>query len=418
MKFQRGSLSGIFASFSLLALACLTACGGGSSTTTGGNGGGGGGGGGGGQQTTKYVAVYDSNCRVMIFDTPLTSDMNASVEIGQADFTHACNSAGVTAQNILGSNFGGGVVFDSSGNLYVGDTANNRVLQFVSPLSNGMDATLVFGQSNFTSSSISTAATGMIYPIGVALDATGDLWVADSANGRVLEFKPPFSSGMAASIAIGSTSTGSAGVVCNSPSDATNSDLCIPFSLAFDSNGNLWAADSGYNRVLEFTPPFSTGMPAALELGHAAGATAFTAGQANDGGSVSASVLNNPAEIRFDAHGDLWVSDSSNNRILQFAAPFSNGMAATLVLGQSGFTQASSSPIAQSSLHAPVGVAFDTSGNLLVADQANNRLLVFAPPFSSGMNATTVIGSANFTSAGTGTASQNTLDLPLGVTTF
>ncbi len=402
-----------------MVLACLAACGGGSSTGGGGTGGGGtGGGGGGSQPTTKYVAVFDSNCRVMIFDFPLSSGMNASAELGEADFTHQCSSSGVTGQSEIGSDFGGGVVFDSSGNLYVADTADNRVLQFVPPFTSAMNASLVIGQSNFTSFNISTSATGLIYPIGVALDADGDLWAADSGNNRIMEYKPPFSSGMAASVAIGASSTATAGVVCNSPSDATQNNVCQPLLLAFDSSGNLWVADSGFNRVLQFVPPFSSGMAASLELGHAAGATAFTSGQANDGGSVSASVLDGPSGIQFDSHGNLWVVDSGNNRVLEYASPFASGMSATLVVGQSGLTAHASSPISQSSLDAPVGVAFDASADLVVTDQGDNRLLLFAPPFASGMSATTVLGSSSFTSAGSGSAAQDTLLYPLGVATF
>jgi len=419
MKPQCGLLSAILPSLLSMALVGVTACGGGSSSSTGTGGSGGGSTGGTPANATKYVALYDTNCRVMIFDAPLSSDMNASVELGEADFTHSCNNTGLTGQNQIGSNFGGGVTFDSAGNLYVADTADNRVLQFVPPFTNAMDASMVLGQGNFTTFNISTSANGLIYPTGVALDASGDLWVADSGNGRVLEYKPPFSTGMAASIAIGATNTAAAGPTCSGASfGATSSTFCSPFELAFDSSGNLWVADSGYCRVLEFTPPFFTGMAATLELGHAAGATAFTATRLNDGGSVAASVLNNPAGIQFDAHGNLWVSDSSNNRILEFTSPFTSGMPASLVLGQSGFTQASSTPISQNSLDAPVGVAFDLGGNLLVTDQGNNRLLVFAPPFSSGMSATTVLGNGSFTSAGSGAASQSTFSLPLGVAAF
>ncbi|MFZ3213647.1 MAG: hypothetical protein WA188_19250 [Terriglobales bacterium] len=101
-----------------------------------------------------------------------------------------------------------------------------------------------------------------------------------------------------------------------------------------------------------------------------------------------------------DSAGNLWVGDSGNNRVLQFMPPFANGMSATLVLGQASFTT-SAAATTQSGLSAPFGIAFDSSGALVVADSGNNRTLLFTPSFSNNQNAAFVIGQADFT---TGTA--------------
>jgi hypothetical protein len=99
-----------------------------------------------------------------------------------------------------------------------------------------------------------------------------------------------------------------------------------------------------------------------------------------------------------------------------------NGAAATLVLGQPDFTQntANNGGIGQSTLNFPIGNAFDTTGRLFVPDEQNNRTLVFVPPFSNGMNATLVLGQADFVTAtaNTGGESAATQNNPLDVATF
>ncbi len=416
MKSQLAFFREVSLSLSLTTVCGLMACGGSSSSTT--------------PpppppKTTKYVAVYD-RCRVMIFDTPTSTGMNASLVLGEDDFIHSCTNwagpLGPAEQNGLGSVFeqgGDGVVFDSSGNIYIADTAENRVLQFVPPFSDGMNASTVLGQPDFTTTSWSSSASGLISPQGLAFDASGDLWVTDNGNDRIVEYKPPFSSGMAPVIEYGATDTGGTGTMCNDAAfGATNNGFCGPYSLAVDTASDLWVTDVDYNRVLEFTPPFSKDMKASLELGHAAGPTAFTANQSNDGGSVSAIGLSRPAGIQFDSHGNLWVADTGNNRVLGFVPPFTNGMGAAFVLGQTDLIHNLSSPISQSSLSAPASLALDSSGELLVSDSGNNRVLIFSPPFTTGMSATAVLGSLSFTSAGTGDVSQSTLSAPLGVATF
>ena len=92
-------------------------------------------------------------------------------------------------------------------NLWVVDTGNSRVLEYKTPFSTGEAASLVIGQSSFTSSDFAdTNSTGLSYPTGLAFDSGGNLWVADQGNDRVLEYKAPFSTHEAASLVIGQPS--------------------------------------------------------------------------------------------------------------------------------------------------------------------------------------------------------------------
>jgi NHL repeat. len=287
-----------------------------------------------------------------------------------------------------------------------------------------MDASIVFGQSGFKSVNPlvgpEATATSLGTPYSVAIDGGGNLWVADTANSRVLKYAPPFSNGMAATLAIGQTDTGAASVCFQVPMPQT---VCYPTGASFDAKGDLWVTDASNNRVLEYSPPFSTGMSASLELGQPS-ATAFTSGSSD---SPSASSLFAPVALAFDSTGNLWLTDFGFNRVLEYVPPFSNGMAATTVLGQVDFmhgdpNQNSNRPTANT-LTGPWGLAFDSNGNLNVTDTGNNRVLIFKPPLSMGMKASTVIGQSNFdsgTEAGSPISSptESTLLRPLGLLTF
>jgi sugar lactone lactonase YvrE len=308
-----------------------------------------------------------------------TNGQNASTVIGQSDFT---TGTPTTTQSGLHSPFG--LTIDPSGNLWVVDGFNNRVLEFVPPFTTGMAANLVIGQSDFTTDTATTTQSGLWWPYGLAFDASGNLWVADMDNARVLEFVPPFTTGMAASLVIGQSSFTTRDRV------TTQSGFRNPFGLACDASGNLWVADGGNNRVLEFIAPFSDGMAASLVIGQSDFTTRTIATTQNG--------LWAPYYLAFDASGNLWVADGLNNRVLEFVPPFSDGMAASLVIGQSDFTSRTFATT-QSGLSGPYGLAFDPSDNLWVVDSSNARVLEFVPPFTTGMAANLVIGQSDFTTS-------------------
>jgi sugar lactone lactonase YvrE len=165
--------------------------------------------------------------------------------------------------------------------------------------------------------------------------------------------------------------------------------------LTFDAAGNLWVADTLNNRVLEYVPPFSNGMDATLALGQ----PSLTSGALSLSAS-SATSMSHPSGVAFDASGNLWVADYWNNRVLKFVPPFSTGMGANAVLGQPDFTT-SAAGATRSGLNGPIDVAFARDGSLLVTDLFNNRTLLFAPPFTSGMNANLVFGQPDFSTTST-----------------
>ncbi len=362
---------------------------------------------------TTSLAISDAgNDRVLIYSTPFITDESASVALGQKDLvTSEQNQGGTAAADTL---FGpGGLAMDAAGNLYVVDAGNCRVLQYQPPFTTAMSASLVLGQPQFAYNSsnpcydIGSAGTsGMITPAYVAVDHQGNVWVTDENANRITEYVPPFTNGMVATTAVGQVNLTDS-YNCNGanltrqnpvPQAPTASVLCTPDGLAFDSTGNLWVVDSDNSRILQFVPPFVTGMAASLEIGQPT-ATAFTSNGNSYTNGLSATSLRSPKALVFDAIGNLWVADWADNRILEFVPPFNNGMTASLVLGQADFTHGLSnqgSGLAANTLSNPVGLSFDNHGNLIVEDAQNNRTLIFSPPFTNNMNAATVLGQPNF----------------------
>jgi secreted PhoX family phosphatase len=176
----------------------------------------------------------------------------------------------------------------------------------------------------------------------------------------------------------------------------TASGLNYPTEVAFDAAGNLWLVDQGNNRVLEYKAPFSTGESASIVIGQA-DFTSFAS-------ATTATGMNSPYGITFDGSGNLWVSDNKNLRVLEFTLPFSSGQAASLVLGQQNFTSSGVSGNPQVDVNNPEGLAFDTSGNLLVSETGASRVVIFEPPFNTDMSASVVIGQQSFNGGFTSTS--------------
>ena len=246
------------------------------------------------------------NASVQEFKAPFSLGESSSVLLGGYYLDHPPNA----------TNFGAnGLAFDSSGNLWVVDGSFNRILEFTPPFTNREAASLVIGQPNFTTNSNTNNQSSLNSPDFITFDHSGNLWVSDTYNNRVLEFKTPFSNGESASIALGQPTLSS------TAANSTQSTLNGPEGLAFDTHGNLWVSDSSNNRIMEFVPPFSTGMGATVVIGQT---SYFFSGPGTDQSSVS-----DPHGLAAGPNGNLWVDDSENYRVLLFTDPASAATAST-----------------------------------------------------------------------------------------
>ena len=319
--------------------------------------------------------------------SPLTiyafsNGQDAFLVLGQKDFT-----SNITATTQKGMNNPAGVAVRVGGIVWVADTNNNRVLKFTTPFTNDEAASVVLGQPIFTSNTAATTQTGMHDPTGVAVDSSGNIWVADSGNNRVLEFTTPFTNGEAATIVLGQP-----GFTSNT-AHTTKAGMFGPTAVAVGPLGNVWVVDQRNSRVLQFIKGggFSDGQAASIVLGQASFTSKITA--------TTQTGMNNPSGVAVDSSGNVWVADQGNNRVIEFASPYTKGEAASVVLGQSIFTS-STSATSQIGMFSPTGVAVDSSGNVWVADSDNNRILDFQKGlgFTDGQAAISVLGQSTFMS--------------------
>jgi sugar lactone lactonase YvrE len=319
---------------------------------------------------------------------------------GNSFISNIQNKGGISASSLAGPI---GVALDSHGDLYVADYVNNRVLYYVA---GSTTATRVYGQagsfSTATRNNGGISASSLADPIDVALDSNGNLYVADYGNNRVLYYAAGSTTATRVYGQAGSFSTGTG----NNGGISANS-LIDPVGVSLDSNGNLYVADYGNNRVLYY----AAGSTTATRVYGQAGS--FSTAIGNNGG-VSARSLAGPTGVSLDSHGNLYVADYVNNRVLYYAA---GSTTATRVYGQAGdFSTgtANNGGISASSLDIPMGATLDSNGNLYVADYGNNRVLYYA---AGSTTAIWVYGQGGFsTVAGnSGGTSADSLYLPWGI---
>jgi len=285
--------------------------------------------------------------------------------------TNNYGAGGINANSLAGPQ---AVALDSSGNLYVADTYDNRVLFYPA---GSTTATRVYGQlGSFTTNNYGAGginANSLNLPVGLAVDSSGNLYVADNQNNRVLFY--PSGSTTATRVygqlgSFTSNTENAGGISANS--------FWYPEGIALDSSGNLYVADYYNNRVLFYPSGSTTATQVYGQFG------SFTTGTVNNGG-ISSNSLEGPIGIALDSSGNLYVIDQINSRALFYP---SGSTTATQVYGQLGsFTTNAPNKggISANSLYYPWGVALDSSGNLYVADHANNRVLLYPPTYTPGI---------------------------------
>jgi sugar lactone lactonase YvrE len=270
-----------------------------------------------------------------------------------------------------------GLALDSATNLYVADSFNNTIRK-ITP--GGVVTTLAGTAGSFGSADGTGTAARFWLPQSTAVDGSGNIYVADSANGTIREI----ASGAVVTTLAGSASTGSA----DGTGNAARFDW--PSGPAIDNSGNSYVADTGNSTIRTIT---------------SAGVVSTLAGSAGNSGSTDATGSSArfyaPQGVAVDTSGNTYVADTANSTIRKVA---SSGVVSTLAgaAGTNGTTDGTGSGAL---FNGPQGLAFATSGIIYVADTWNHtiRQVTSAGVVTTLAGLPGYSGSIDGTSAGNGT---------------
>jgi sugar lactone lactonase YvrE len=271
---------------------------------------------------------------------------------------------------------GGALAMDAAGNLFIADTQNNRIRKVdtagtITTVAGGRFACFGLGDGGPATSA------NLVRPFGVAVDTAGNLFIADVGNHRIRKVD---TAGTITTVA------GTTGPYCNSDGGfsgdggpATSAQLNYPLDVAVDSAGNLFIADLDNQRIRK--------VDTAGIITTVAGSDTkwcgfyYCGGFSGDGGAATSAQFNAPAAVAVDAAGNLFIADVANNRIRKVDP---TGIITTVAgtgpadcgpyAGCTGDFGGDGGPATGAQLSGPWGVAVDTAGNLFIADTGNQRL--------------------------------------------
>jgi sugar lactone lactonase YvrE len=261
---------------------------------------------------------------------------------GSTDSTAGGDNAGATAATL---SLPDEIAFSPAGDLYIADSFNHRVRKV--NMATGIITTVAGNGSPgyFNDGGPAQAAT-LFFPEGLAFDQAGNLYIADEDNGRIRRVSAQ--TGIITTVA-GSDRSGFAG----DGGPATAAQLNSPGSIAVDSSGNLYVADTYNNRIRK--------VDAATHIITTIAGTGVQ-GFSGDTGPARLAALNRPQGMLLDSAGNLYFGDTLNNRIRKISAATGT---ITTVAGNGD-------PALMSS---PAGIVMDAAGNLFISDSNNNRIL-------------------------------------------
>jgi hypothetical protein len=261
-----------------------------------------------------------------------------------------------------------GVAVDAAGDIFIADSGNNRVREVVKATG---DIITIAGTSTagYNGDGIAAVGAELDYPRGVAVGATGDVFIADSGNYRIREV----SGGIITTVAGGGGNAGNDGL--GDGGAATAASLFYPTDIAVDASGDLFIADTNNGRIREVSGGVITTV---------AGGGSDTV-RLGDGGPATAAYLSGPQGVAVDAAGDVFIADSNDYRVREVIAATGN-IVTVAGTGDSDYTYNGDGVAAgTANLEYPTGVAVDAMGNLFIADYDGQRIREVA---SGGLLAT------------------------------
>jgi sugar lactone lactonase YvrE len=277
-----------------------------------------------------------------------------------------------------------GVAVDSEGTVYVTDSGNQTIRRVGS---DGVVSTLAGSSGQIGSTDGTNSAARFFYPAGLALDGTGNLYVADLANSTIRKVT---TNGVVTTLAGSATQTGSADGI------GSSARFFNPGGLAADSAGDLYVVDGGNNTIRKVT---------------SAGVVTTLAGSPGIAGSddVTGEIARfyGPSAVTVDNAGNLYVADTYNNTIRKRTT---DGAVTTLA-GTAGNVGSGDGPGSWALFSHPSGVAADSAGNVFVADSNNSTIR----KVTKGGDVSTLAGTAGQPGSADGSGSSARFSYPSGL---
>lgn len=320
----------------------------------------------------------------------IASKLNGSAAFGLSGIGIASSVAfdpGATTSFATGLNAPQGIAQDAAGNTYIADTGNNRVVEFSAA---GVPTVIAgTGTSGYTGDGAAATAATLNAPRAVTVTRSGLIYIADTGNNVIRQINPL--------TGIISTVAGGATAICSIATD-TLGDGCLgaaaklksPSGLASDTDGNVYIADSGNGLIRELTASGYLSL-----IGGGASAVCASGDVFGDGCAATSAQFLNPTGLQVDAARNIYIADTGDNLVREIVA--STGKVVAIAgTGQAG-ASGNGSTATGAQLNGPTGLAVDAAGNVYIADTGNAAVRI--------VNASGIINTAAGTlgAPGTGT---------------
>lgn len=254
-----------------------------------------------------------------------------------------------------------GVAVDAAGNIYIADSSNRR-LRKVNP--QGIISTIAgTGTQGYTGDGGQAVNATLGRPLAVNVDAYGNVYYVDSVNAVVRKI----STDGTIHTVVGNGVTGYTG----NGGQASSAELAFPLGMTMDLAGNMYIADANNNVIRKVSPTGIISTFAGNGMGRFAG----------DGGLATAASLNIPSDVALDGQGNLYIADSGNNRVRKVN---SSGIISTVAGGSTNGFSGNGGPAANAILNYPWGLTTDEAGNVYIADRVNNMVRMIQSGASLG----------------------------------
>ncbi|HSY76410.1 MAG TPA: T9SS type A sorting domain-containing protein [Bacteroidia bacterium] len=246
-----------------------------------------------------------------------------------------------------------GVVKDSAGNIYVSDFYNDRIRK-IKP--NGKIYTIAgTGVGSYNGDGGKAVLAEISHPVTLCLDKKGNLYFADEFNNRIRKID---TGGIITTVAGNGTGGYNGDNIAATAAEISSAD-----GLALDDSDNIYIADQSNDRIRKVN--YKTGIITTI-------AGTGTLGYSGDGAAATAAEIAAPQGVAVDRLGNVYIADFDNNRIRMVS--YATGKISTIAGNGTGGFSGDGGAATAASLYEPIGISVDASGNLYVADLANQRV--------------------------------------------